>query len=187
MSSTTSRNLLLQSIALIAVVLNCCSAAQADLVEALYDPVDSELTINVIADDIFVLDVVGQLSDGTGGFVNFTEASSTTPLGVPVVANSVFVQYSLGTDLSGDPIYFTPGSYNIGAVFDPGIKFTLEPEFQDTSIAEAANGDTLGPAALSINTSNLAPITSVTVPEPGALPILLMGIATLIFKRRRWS
>lgn len=187
MSPTTCRFLSLQCVALVAVALTYCSVAQAQIVEAFYNPVDSEFTINVIADNIATLSIVGQTNgiDPELGFVNFSAASSITPLGAPVEANSGFVLYDLGLDGLGNQINFTPGSYNIGPVFDPGITFTLEPIFQDSSVAVAANGDNLGRAAISINGSSLAPISTVAVPEPGALPLLLMGISALVSKRRR--
>ncbi len=95
------------------------------------------------------------------------------------------MQYNLGQETNGSLIPFPTGSFNIGAVFDPGIVFTPAAGFPDTSDAVAANGDVLGLATLSINGTQFTAIQTQAIPEPGALPVLLIGVVTLVTGRRR--
>ncbi len=69
-----------QCIVIAAVAMTFCSTAKAQLAEAVYNPLNGEVTINVIANTVTTLTLVGQSgADPNVGFVRFMNASSTTP------------------------------------------------------------------------------------------------------------
>jgi len=187
MSPAAFKNLSLRFAVLLSCVLVFSANAKAQLAEAFYNPANGEITVNVIANNIATLSVTGQSSpDPTIGFVNFMSASQTTPLGPTIAANSGFVQYDLGLDGLGNQINLPVGTFNIGPVFEPGLVFTINAAFPDSSDAADSDGTFLGIAGLSLNGStSFAPITTVAIPEPTTLPLLLMGATALLSGRRR--
>ncbi len=179
-----------RSLALLVMVVLIVSLSRTTFgqrAKAFYNPANGEVTIEVIAGNIATLSIAGQTGlVAMPGFVNFMAASGTTGLGDPLMdANVQFVTYNLGQDSSGNQITFTPGSYNIGAVFDPNLSFTDDPALPDQSEVRDAGGNLIGFAALDIDIGNFVPIRTQAVPEPGVLPLLVMGVTGLIARRQR--
>ena len=172
--------------AMVILIVSLPRTTFAQSAEAFYNPANGEVTIQVIAGDIATLSIVGQTGQAaTPGFVNFMAARGDTGLGTPVNANVQFVTYNRGLNNIGNEIPFTPGSYNIGAVFDPNLTFTADTGFPDVSVAADSGGTVIGRAALEIDTQTFVPIQTQAVPEPGVLPLLVMGVTGLIARRQR--